>query len=102
MTNTTVSEQMLASTARWIAAVRAKETLRADGLVSDPWAHLLAGSEDVSPSARRSPSSNRVRDPTSPLRGSFALLARPRGGSSRWAAWSARPRRRSLKRGGGR
>lgn len=35
----------LASTARWIAAVRAHESRRDDGLFHDPWAAQLAGQE---------------------------------------------------------
>ena len=36
--------QMLASTAHWTAAVRAKEDTRQDRLFNDPWAAVLAGS----------------------------------------------------------
>jgi methyltransferase (TIGR00027 family) len=45
MTDPTESEQTLATTARWIAAVRARENEREDGLVRDPWAGKLAGAE---------------------------------------------------------
>jgi methyltransferase (TIGR00027 family) len=37
--------QLLASTARWTAAVRARESLREDRLFYDPWAATLAGKE---------------------------------------------------------
>jgi O-methyltransferase involved in polyketide biosynthesis len=37
--------QMLASTAHWTAAVRARESTRADRLFNDPWAAGLTGSE---------------------------------------------------------
>src|SRR5581483_4427431 len=36
---------LLASTARWTAAVRAKESRREDRLFNDPWATALAGKE---------------------------------------------------------
>lgn len=39
--------QMLASTARWTAAVRARESARDDGLFNDPWAAELAGPEGL-------------------------------------------------------
>jgi methyltransferase (TIGR00027 family) len=39
------TSDLLASTARWTAAVRAKESLRADRLFNDPWATTLAGKE---------------------------------------------------------
>ena len=38
-------QQLLASTARWTAAVRARESLREDRLFQDPWAATLAGKE---------------------------------------------------------
>src|SRR5215469_1299553 len=39
------SQQRLASTACWIAAVRAHESARANPLFRDPWAASLAGQE---------------------------------------------------------
>lgn len=39
------SKDRLISTACWIAAVRARESERADRLFNDPWASLLAGEE---------------------------------------------------------
>lgn len=38
-------KESLVSTASWIAAVRARESERANGLFSDPWAARLAGAE---------------------------------------------------------
>jgi methyltransferase (TIGR00027 family) len=43
MVDKSVSNQSLASTALWAAAVRARESERADALFHDPWAALLAG-----------------------------------------------------------
>jgi methyltransferase (TIGR00027 family) len=40
-----VPGQLLASTARWTAAVRALESAREDRLFDDPWAAALAGEE---------------------------------------------------------
>jgi methyltransferase (TIGR00027 family) len=44
----------LASTAHWIAAVRAAESVRADSLFNDPWAAALAGTEGAQWLAGRS------------------------------------------------
>ena len=44
---------LLASTARWTAAVRAKESLREDRLFNDPWATTLAGKEGEEWAAHR-------------------------------------------------
>jgi len=41
-------DQMLASTAHWIAAVRALESAREDRLFNDPWASALAGTQGMS------------------------------------------------------
>lgn len=41
----TASDQLLGATARWTAAVRAKESAREDRLFNDPWAMALAGKE---------------------------------------------------------
>ena len=38
-----MSENSVSSTAHWTAAVRAKESERADSLFNDPWAAALAG-----------------------------------------------------------
>lgn len=38
-------DQLLGSTARWTAGVRARESLREDRLFNDPWAAALAGEE---------------------------------------------------------
>jgi methyltransferase (TIGR00027 family) len=40
-------ESWLGATARWTAAVRAKEHTRPDRLIEDPWAELLAGKEGM-------------------------------------------------------
>ncbi|MFN8499045.1 MAG: SAM-dependent methyltransferase [Anaerolineae bacterium] len=45
MTDTTQSNELLASTAHWTAAVRAAESVRGDRLFDDPWAARLAGDE---------------------------------------------------------
>ncbi|MGZ3618147.1 MAG: class I SAM-dependent methyltransferase [Ktedonobacteraceae bacterium] len=45
MSEKATHEQLLASTARWTAAVRARESLREDRLFHDPWASALAGKE---------------------------------------------------------
>ncbi len=45
MSEKATHEQLLASTARWTAAVRARESLREDRLFQDPWAATLAGKE---------------------------------------------------------
>lgn len=47
----------LGATARWTAAVRAGERGRADALVDDPWAELLAGEEGMAWLAARTPES---------------------------------------------
>lgn len=44
MPETTVKDSV-ALTARWIAAARAKETVRSDAVFHDPYAHDLAGAE---------------------------------------------------------
>jgi methyltransferase (TIGR00027 family) len=48
-----MSVAALASTARWIAAVRAHESRREDRLFHDPWAAALAGAEGEAWIARR-------------------------------------------------
>ncbi|HZU86695.1 MAG TPA: SAM-dependent methyltransferase [Anaerolineaceae bacterium] len=50
-------ENLLGSTARWTAAVRARETAREDRLIHDPWASLLAGKEGEAWIAQRPPDS---------------------------------------------
>lgn len=47
--------QMLGSTARWTAAVRAQESARPDHLFNDPWASALAGAEGMGWISQRSP-----------------------------------------------
>ncbi len=42
-----MTESQLNATARWTAAVRARETLREDRLINDPWAEALAGKEGL-------------------------------------------------------
>jgi methyltransferase (TIGR00027 family) len=46
--------QALASTAHWTAAVRAREHVRPDRLIDDPWAAALAGQEGAEWIAQRS------------------------------------------------
>lgn len=53
MSKTDTSDQLLASTARWTAAVRAHESARVDRLFSDPWAAALAGAEGAAWMAQR-------------------------------------------------
>ena len=43
MMGTTISNQLLGSTARWTASVRARESMRDGRLFHDPWADALAG-----------------------------------------------------------
>ena len=45
MSEKATPEQLLGSTARWTAAVRARESMREDRLFHDPWAATLAGKE---------------------------------------------------------
>lgn len=45
MSDKTTSAYYLGSTARWTAAVRARERTRVDRLFDDPWAALLAGKQ---------------------------------------------------------
>jgi methyltransferase (TIGR00027 family) len=45
MSDKATTEHLLASTARWTAAVRARESARQDRLLNDPWAASLAGKE---------------------------------------------------------
>lgn len=45
MTEHLPPENLLGSTARWTAAVRAQESAREDRLIDDPWAAALAGPE---------------------------------------------------------
>jgi methyltransferase (TIGR00027 family) len=45
MSEKITSDHLLGSTARWMAAVRAKESEREDRLFYDPWAAALAGAE---------------------------------------------------------
>lgn len=48
---------LLGGTARWMAAVRARETQREDALVRDPWAAVLAGEKGRAWLAARPPES---------------------------------------------
>jgi len=48
---------LLSATARWTAAVRAKESEREDRLYSDPWAAALAGREGLEWIEKRTPDS---------------------------------------------
>lgn len=48
---------VLAGTARWTAAVRARESQREDRLLDDPWAVALAGEEGLAWLAQRPPDS---------------------------------------------
>jgi methyltransferase (TIGR00027 family) len=48
-----VSGELLGSTARWTASVRAAESARADRLLDDPWAAALAGQEGAAWFAQR-------------------------------------------------
>jgi len=57
MTSENDHNQMLASTAYWIAAVRASESKRKDRLFNDPWAEALASSEGSRWIQQRSPDS---------------------------------------------
>jgi methyltransferase (TIGR00027 family) len=57
MAEVTSPGRTLASTAYWTAAVRARETARADRLFDDPWAGALAGREGMAWLERRSPES---------------------------------------------
>jgi methyltransferase (TIGR00027 family) len=47
MSDEATRSRMLASTAHWMAAVRAKESERENRLFDDPWAAALAGSEGL-------------------------------------------------------
>ncbi len=49
----TTAAPFLASTARWTASARAKESEREDRLVNDPWAAALAGDESAQWLARQ-------------------------------------------------
>lgn len=51
------SDHLLASTARWTAAVRAQENAREDRLFDDPWAAALAGPEGAAWIEQRPPGS---------------------------------------------
>lgn len=51
------SDDLLASTARWTAAVRAQESAREDRLFDDPWAVALAGPEGAAWIEQRQPGS---------------------------------------------
>ncbi len=53
----TADADLLGATARWMAAVRAAETQRADALVRDPWAATLAGAAGQAWLAARPPGS---------------------------------------------
>ena len=53
MLKNSASENLLGSTARWTAAVRAIESTRDDRLFDDPWAASLAGAEGAAWSANR-------------------------------------------------
>ncbi|MFN8485870.1 MAG: SAM-dependent methyltransferase [Anaerolineae bacterium] len=57
MSNTPQSNELLASTARWTAAVRAAESGRGDRLFDDPWAARLAGEAGAAWLAQRPPGS---------------------------------------------
>ncbi len=51
------ADHLLASTARWTAAVRAQESAREDRLFNDPWAAALAGPEGAAWIEHRPPGS---------------------------------------------
>ena len=53
--NAASKNNLLASTARWTAAVRAQESTRPDALFRDPWAAALAGEEGAAWLAGRAP-----------------------------------------------
>ncbi len=53
MTEQVLSDHALASTARWTAAARARESGRQDHLFDDPWAAALAGQEGADWIAQR-------------------------------------------------
>ncbi len=53
----TTSDNLLGSTARWTAAVRARENTREDRLFGDPWAAALAGEEGAAWIEARPPDS---------------------------------------------
>lgn len=55
MSASSVSAMFLGSTARWTAAVRAQESMRADRLFDDPWAAALAGEEGMAWLRQRQP-----------------------------------------------
>ncbi len=55
--NPAVSDNVLGATARWTAAVRAKETAREDALLRDPWAESLAGEAGMAWVSSRPPDS---------------------------------------------
>lgn len=55
--STVEPKSILASTAHWMASVRAMENARLDGLFRDPWAASLAGQEGADWIARRTPDS---------------------------------------------
>jgi methyltransferase (TIGR00027 family) len=50
-------DDTLSATARWIAAVRARESTREDRLFNDPWAAALAGKEGLQWLEQRTPDS---------------------------------------------
>jgi methyltransferase (TIGR00027 family) len=52
-----LNENVLGATARWTAAVRARETAREDALLRDPWAALLAGESGMAWVSARPPDS---------------------------------------------
>ena len=56
---------MIASTAQWIAAVRARETRRPDRLFADPFAEALAG-EQGAITAPGAPDASYGRSPRPP------------------------------------
>lgn len=51
------AEDAVGATARWTAAVRARERERADALVDDPWAAVLAGADGLAWVDERTPAS---------------------------------------------
>jgi methyltransferase (TIGR00027 family) len=55
MSVATSAGELLASTARWTAAVRAQESERPDRLLDDPWAAELAGTEGFAWLEKRTP-----------------------------------------------
>jgi methyltransferase (TIGR00027 family) len=57
MSDKAIRDQLLASTAHWTAAVRARESAREDALFHDPWAAALSGEQGMAWIEQRSPES---------------------------------------------